>query len=77
MVTKVETIENTVVEDLLAEFNEILRTTGRSQFDIAARCPPAQRKELRSLMNVAALAYHALAPEREALLDDTNSTLAS
>lgn len=53
-------------EQLLAEFNEALRVHGRPDFSILERCPAASRKELLSLMNVAALAYRALAPEREA-----------
>jgi hypothetical protein len=54
------------VEELLAEFNETLRREGRPDFSLLERCPPSERKELLSLMNVAALAYRALAPEREA-----------
>jgi hypothetical protein len=56
----------TVVEDLLAQFNETLRLEGRPDFSLLKRCPPSEQKELLSLMNVAALAYRALAPEREA-----------
>jgi hypothetical protein len=57
---------NTATEILLAEFNEVLRLEGRPDFAILERCPEGDRKELLSLMNVALLAYLALAPEREA-----------
>jgi hypothetical protein len=62
----VERRENATVERLLAEFNEILRLQGRADFALLEQCLPSQRKELLSLMNVAALAYRALAPERQA-----------
>ena len=55
-----------IVERLLADFNEALRLHGRPDFSIVERCPVMYRKELLSLCNVAALAYRALAPEREA-----------
>lgn len=58
--------EDSVIERLLAEFNEALRLDGRPDFSILERCPVIYRKELFSLMNVAALAYTALEPEREA-----------
>ncbi len=54
------------VETLLAEFNEILRVQGRPDFSLLDRCPAGERKELLSLMNVSALAFRALAPERQA-----------
>lgn len=53
-------------EELLGEFNETLRREGRPDFSLLERCPPSEYKELLSLMNVATLAYRALAPEREA-----------
>jgi hypothetical protein len=59
-------VEDAVIERLLADFNETLRLHGRSDFSILERCPVMYRKELLSLMNVAALAYRALEPEREA-----------
>jgi hypothetical protein len=43
-----------------------MRRDGHPDFSLLERCPPSERKELLSLMNVAALAYRALAPEREA-----------
>lgn len=55
-----------VVERLLADFNEALRLHGRPDFSIIERCPKPYRKELLSLCNVAALAWRALEPEREA-----------
>ena len=58
--------EVVIVERLLADFNEALRLHGRPDFSIIERCPVPYRKELLSLCNVAALAYRALAPEREA-----------
>jgi hypothetical protein len=59
-------VEDAVIEQLLADFNETLRLHGRPDFSILERCPVMYRKELLSLMNVAALAYRALKPEREA-----------
>ena len=59
-----------IVEELFGEFNEKLRTTGQPDFTLLARCPEAHHKELRSLMNVAALAYQALEPERQKILDE-------
>jgi hypothetical protein len=59
-------VEDAVIEQLLADFNETLRLDGRPDFSILERCPVMYRKELLSLMNVAALAYRALKPEREA-----------
>jgi len=56
----------TAVEELLAEFSQIMRSEGRPDFSLLERCPPSERKEFLSLMNVAVLAYRALAPEREA-----------
>jgi hypothetical protein len=50
----------------LADFNEALRLEGRPDFSILERCPELYRRELLSLMNVAALAYRALEPERTA-----------
>jgi len=70
-------VNNTVIEELFGEFNENLRTTGQPDFSLLERCPEPHRKELRSLMNVAALAYRALRSERQGLLDDTASRLAS
>lgn len=58
--------EDAVIERLLADFNETLHFDGRPDFSILKRCPVVYRKELLSLMNVAALAYRALEPEREA-----------
>jgi hypothetical protein len=58
--------ENTPVERLLAEFTESLRVHGRPDFSLLELCPPDLRRELLSLMNVAALSYRALGPEREA-----------
>ena len=58
--------EDAVIERLLADFNETLRLHGRPDFSILEQCPVIYRKELLSLMNVAALAYRALEPEREA-----------
>lgn len=55
-----------IVEQLLADFNEALRLQGRPDFSIIERCPVPYRKELLSLCNVAALAWRALEPEREA-----------
>jgi len=63
---RIESVHNTVVEELLAEFNEGLRLEGAPRFEILERCPEPQRRELLSLMNVAALAYRALEPERRA-----------
>jgi hypothetical protein len=57
-------LENAIVEHLLADFNEALRLEGRPDFSILERCPEPYRRELLSLMNVAALAYRALEPER-------------
>jgi len=54
------------VVELLAEFNETLLRERRPDFSLLERCPSSERKELLSLMNVVALAYRALAPEREA-----------
>ena len=54
-----------VVESLFAEFNECLRVTGEANFSLLDACPPASRRELRSLMNVAVLAYRALQQQRE------------
>jgi len=59
-------MENAVVEQLLSLFNEVLRREGRADFSLLERCPEASRRELLSLMNVAALAYRALEPERTA-----------
>ena len=70
-------IQATITEELFAEFNEILRTTGHPDFALLERCPEPHRKELRSLMNVAALAYLALAPDRDALTEDVATRLAS
>jgi hypothetical protein len=54
------------IEQLLSDFNEVLRLEGRADFSLLERCPEAYRRELLSLMNVAALAYRALEPERTA-----------
>jgi len=62
----IEAASNTVVEELLAEFNEGLRLEGKLRFELLERCPEPERKELLSLMNVAALAYRAMEPERQA-----------
>lgn len=70
------TITVTVVEELFGEFNEVLRFTGEPDFTILDRCPAENVKELRALMNVAVLAYRALAPERQAH-EDHASRLAS
>lgn len=59
-------IENAIIEQLLSEFNEVLRLEGRADFSLLERCPEEHRRELLSLMNVAALAYRALEPERTA-----------
>jgi hypothetical protein len=72
-----EQIRLTIVEELFGEFNEHLRTTGQPNFALLERCPEVHRKELRGLMNVAALTYRALEPERQALLEDATSRLAS
>lgn len=66
MSSKGERRDSTAVESLLAEFNETLLVEGRTDFALLERCPLGERKELLSLMNVAALAHRALAPEREA-----------
>ena len=58
--------EEEVIERLLSEFNEVLRLEGRADFSLLEHCPEAYRRELLSLMNVAALAYRALEPERMA-----------
>jgi hypothetical protein len=68
--SKVENIQESIVEQLLASFNEELRCTGRANFELLQHCPPDRQKELRSLMNVVVLAYRALQPEREALQDE-------
>ena len=60
------TLENAVIEQLLDDFNEVLHREGRLDFSILERCPEPYRRELLSLMNVAALAYRALEPERTA-----------
>ena len=65
MSSKVEAGQ-TAVETLLAEFNENLRVQGRLDFSLLDQCPASERKELLSLMNVSALAFRALAPERQA-----------
>jgi hypothetical protein len=65
MSSKVEA-DQSAVETLLAEFNEKLRAQGRPDFSLLDRCPVSERKELLSLMNVSALAFRALAPERQA-----------
>jgi hypothetical protein len=70
-------IKTTPVEELFGEFNETLRTTGQANFDVLERCPEAHRKELRALMNVAALAYRALEPERQHLSEGALEELAS
>jgi len=57
-------LKNAVIESRLAAFNEALRREGRPDFSLLERCPEAYRRELLSLMNVAALAYRALEPER-------------
>lgn len=59
--------QGSAVERLLAQFQETLRLEGRTDFTLLDQCPPGERKELLSLMNVSALAHRALAPEREAL----------
>lgn len=59
-------MENTTIEQLLSDFNEVLRLEGRADFSLLEHCPEAHRRELLSLMNVAALAYRALEPERTA-----------
>ena len=69
MPNNVRKLGDEIVEKLLAEFNEELRTRGTMNFDLLEQCPVAYRKELRSLMNVAALAYKALEPRREARLE--------
>ncbi|HZF10369.1 MAG TPA: hypothetical protein VFE33_16385 [Thermoanaerobaculia bacterium] len=66
MSSRVEAGPSAAVETLLAEFNETLRVEGRPDFSLLDRCPPDQRQELLSLMNVSALAFRALAPERKA-----------
>ena len=54
------------VAELLAEFNEALRTQGHADFDeYLTRCPEEHRQELLSLMNVLALTFNAFAPLRE------------
>jgi hypothetical protein len=74
MAPKADLIKNTVIEELFGEFNEILRTTGQPDFALLDRCPEAHHKELRSMMNVAVLAYYALEPERQSLLNGMNGT---
>ena len=59
-------MENSAIEQLLSDFNEVLRLEGQADFSLLERCPEAHRRELLSLMNVAALAYRALEPERKA-----------
>lgn len=59
-------LENAIIEQLLSGFNEALRLAGRPDFSILERCPEPYRRELLSLMNVSALAYRALEPERTA-----------
>ena len=53
-----------VVQELLAEFNEDVRCQATlPNFDhYLSRCPEEHQKELTSLMNVVALAHHALKP---------------
>jgi hypothetical protein len=59
-------LENAVIEQLLSDFNEVLRLEERPDFSILERCPEPYRRELLSLMNAAALAYRTLEPERTA-----------
>lgn len=51
--------EQRLMDELLAEFSEELRTTGTTNFGILERCPSPWRTELRSLMNTAALMHWA------------------
>jgi hypothetical protein len=51
--------EQTLVDDLLEQFAEELRTSGSSNFALLERCPIQRRRELRSLMNMAALMHWA------------------
>jgi hypothetical protein len=67
MAARIEAVQNTIVEELLAEFNEGLRSEGRARFEVLQRCPEPQKRELLALMNVATLAYRALEPDRQAL----------
>lgn len=67
MSARIDREENETVLKLFAEFNETIRTTGEADYSILDRCPAPHRQELRSLMNVALLAYRAFAPEREEL----------
>lgn len=48
------------VDVLLAEFNETLRVSNHLDYALLEKCPVGSRKELRSLMNVIALAHKAL-----------------
>ncbi len=70
MIAKVENFEQSIIEQLLASFNEELRSTGRANFELLQQCPPNRQKELRSLMNVVVLTYRALEPERQALQEE-------
>jgi hypothetical protein len=77
MTAKVENFEQSIVEHLLASFNEELRSTGRANFELLQQCPLDRQRELRSLMNVVVLAYRALEPERQALQDENLRHFAS
>jgi hypothetical protein len=70
----VEANQGAAVETLLAEFNERLRIQGRPDFSLLERCPPSERQELLSQMNVSALAFRALAPERQTFAAKTAKT---
>jgi hypothetical protein len=65
MDTRVDAPLRTAVEVLLADFNEGLRLEGVPHFELLEQCPPADRPELLSLMNIAVLAYYGLRRERE------------
>jgi len=77
MPAEVEKIEQNRFEELLASFNEHLRCTGQTNFGLLQQCPLHRQKELRSLMNAAVLAYRALKPERDALQELEERSVAS
>lgn len=51
--------EQTLVDELLAQFTEELRTSGHTNFDLLDRCPAGRQQELRSMMNMVALMHWA------------------
>jgi hypothetical protein len=57
-------LENIVIEELVADFNEALRLHCRLDYSVLRRCPEDSRKELLSLINTAALVHRTLAAAR-------------